>query len=180
MKVCLIAGVILAMPYLLYEFIMFVSPALTRQERKRFLYTGLPFVGTMFVVGVVFCYFILLPPALRFLTTFGNDIATAQIRLGNYMSIVSRLLLAVGLIFELPVVTSVLARLGVVNYKWLASKRKWAIVGAFVVGAFVTPTLDPVNQTLVSVPIILLYEMSIWLAWAIGKGRKKAAAASNA
>jgi sec-independent protein translocase protein TatC len=177
MKVCLVSGVVLAMPYLLYEAIMFVAPALTKAERKRFIYTGLPFVGGMFLIGVIFAYFVLLPPALRFLTTFGSDIATPQIRIGNYLSIISRLLLAVGLIFEMPIVISVLSWMGIVSYKWLSGKRKWAIVLAFVVGAVITPTLDPVNQTLVSLPIILLYELSIWLAWAIGRRKKKAAAA---
>ncbi len=178
MKVCLISGIIISMPYILYEAIMFISPALTRQEKRRFIYTGLPFVGGMFLIGVVFAYFVLLPPALRFLTTFGNDIATPQIRIGNYLSIVSRLLLAVGLIFEMPVVISVLSWMGIVSYKWLSGKRKWAIILAFLVGAIVTPTLDPVNQTLVSVPIILLYEVSIWISWVIGRRKKKAAAAN--
>jgi sec-independent protein translocase protein TatC len=176
MKVCLISGIILSMPYLLYEAIMFVAPALTKAERRRFIYTGLPFVGGMFLVGVLFAYFVLLPPALRFLTTFGSDIATPQIRIGNYLSIVSRLLLAVGAIFEMPVVISVLSWMGIVSYKWLSGKRKWAAIIAFLVGAIVTPTLDPVNQTLVSLPIILLYELSIWLSWIIGRRKKKAAA----
>jgi sec-independent protein translocase protein TatC len=178
MKVSLVAGIVLAMPYLLYEFCMFVSPALTRQERRRFIYTGVPFMGIMFIIGVLFAYFVLMPPALKFLVNFGNDVVTAQIRISNYITLVSRLILAVGLIFELPVVTSLLARMGIVSYRWLAKQRRWAIIGAFVVGAIITPTLDPVNQTLVSVPIILLYEMSIWLAFLVGK-REKAAAQSE-
>jgi len=178
MKTCLIAGVIIATPYLLYEIIMFVSPALTPKERRCFIYTGLPFVGTMFVIGVLFAYFILLPPALRFLTTFGSDIATPQISIGNYLSVVWRLFLAVGIVFELPVLISVLAWMGVVSYKWLSGKRKWAIILAFVIGAVITPTLDPVNQTVVAIPIILLYEVSIWLAWIIGRRKKKAAQAA--
>lgn len=179
MKVCLVSAVIIVFPYLLYEMVMFVAPALTREEKKRFIYTGLPFVAIMFLIGVVFAYFVLLPPALKFLTTFGTNIATPQIRIGNYISIVSRMLLMIGLIFELPFLTSMLAWIGIVSYKWLASKRKWAIVLAFLVGAIVTPTLDPVNQTLVSLPIILLYEMSIWLAWAIGRGKRKRATAEG-
>ncbi len=163
MRVCLASGIILAMPYLIYELVMFVSPALTQRE-KRFVYTIFPWVALMFVIGVLFTYFILLPPAIRFLLTFGSGIATPQIKIGSYISLVTRLMLAVGLVFEMPVVTTLLARLGVVTSKWLASKRKWAIVIAFVVGAIITPTLDPINQALVALPIIVLYEMSIWLA----------------
>ena len=163
MKVCLISCIILATPYITYEVAMFISPALTPQERRRFIYTALPWVGLMFVIGVLFTYFILLPPATSFMVTFGSDIATPQIRIENYVATITRLLLAVGLIFELPVVATVLARFGIIQPKWLASKRKWAIILAFVLGGIITPTLDPVNQTLVSLPLILLYEMSIWL-----------------
>ena len=163
MKVSLVAGIILAMPFLVYELVMFVAPALTAKE-KRFVYLILPWITAMFLIGVVFTYFILLPPATRFLLTFGSDIATPQIKVGNYVGLVTRLLLAVGLIFELPVVTTLLAQFGIISGKWLASKRKLAIVIAFILGGIITPTLDPVNQTLVALPLIVLYEMSIWLA----------------
>lgn len=162
-RVCLAGGIILAVPYLTYEFIMFVSPALTSKEKK-YVYMVVPWIALMFISGVVFSYFVLLPPAMRFLITFGSDIATPQIRIGNYISIVTRLMLAVGLVFELPVVTTFLARLGIVSPQWLARKRRWAIVLAFVIAAIITPTFDPINQSLVAVPLVILYEMSIWLA----------------
>lgn len=163
MKVCLVSGIILAMPYLIMQFLMFVSPALTHKEKK-YVYLILPWAGMMFTAGVVFGYFVLVPPAMKFLITFGSDIATPQIKIGNYISVVTRLLLAIGLVFELPVVTSFLARLGVITPKWLADKRKPAIILAFVLAAIITPTVDPINQSLVAVPLIVLYEMSIWLA----------------
>ena len=163
MRVCLVSGIILAMPYLTYQLIMFVSPALTRRER-RYVYLILPWIALMFAAGVIFTYFILLPPAIRFLVTFGSDIATPQIRIENYISIVTRLLLVVGLIFEMPVLTTFLARLGVIKSKWLADKRKIAIIFAFILAAAITPTFDPINQSLVAIPLIVLYEMSIWLA----------------
>jgi len=97
MKVCLFSGIILAMPYLTYELVMFVSPALTSKE-KRYVFLVLPWIAIMFMGGVVFGYFVLIPPAINFLLTFGSDIATPQIRIGNYISIVSRLLLAIGLV----------------------------------------------------------------------------------
>ncbi len=163
MKVSLASGIILAMPYLVYQLIMFVSPALSRKEKK-YVYLVLPWIALMFAGGVIFSYFILVPPATKFLLTWGADIATPQIKIGSYISIVTRLLLTVGLVFEMPVVTTFLSRLGIITPKWLADKRKPAIILAFILAAIITPTFDPVNQSLVAAPLIVLYEMSIWLA----------------
>ena len=174
MKVCLTSGIILAMPYLIYQLLMFVSPALTRKEKK-YIYFILPFVTLMFLGGITFAYFILIPPASRFLITFGSDIATPQIKIGNYISIVTRLLLAIGLVFEMPVITTFLARIGIISSKWLASKRKIAFISAFILGALITPTFDPINQSLVAVPLIILFEMSIWLAKLVQRKEPEAA-----
>jgi sec-independent protein translocase protein TatC len=163
MKVALASGLILAMPYLVYQFMMFVSPALTSQEKKR-VYLILPWITLMFIAGVAFGYFILIPPATNFLLTFGSDIATPMIKIGNYISIVTRLLVASGAVFETPVIITFLARLGIVKPKMLSSKRRHAIVAAFILAALITPTFDPINQTLVAAPFIVLYELSIWLA----------------
>jgi len=163
MKVSLAAGIILAMPYLVYQLLMFVSPALTRREKKR-VYLLLPWITLMFAAGVAFGYFILIPPATSFLMTFGSSIATPMIKIGNYISIVTRLLVASGAVFETPVIILFLARLGIVKSKMLSSKRRHAIVAAFILAAIITPTFDPVNQSLVALPLIVLYEMSIWLA----------------
>ena len=173
MKVCLASGVVLTMPYLVYHVIMFVSPALTRKE-KRAIYLILPWITLMFVGGILFGYFILIPPATNFLITFGSDIATPQIKIGNYISIVTRLLLAIGLVFEMPVITTFLARLGVITPKWLSSKRKTAIIFAFIVAAIITPTFDPLNQTLVAAPLVVLYELSIWLAKLVHRKKPRA------
>ena len=174
MKVCLTSGIILAMPYLIYQFLMFVSPALTYKEKK-YVYLVLPWIALMFIGGVVFGYFVLIPPAMKFLISFGSDIATPQIRIGNYISVVARLLLAIGFVFELPVVTTFLSRLGVITPKWLADKRKPAIILAFLLAAILTPTVDPINQSLVAVPLIILYEVSIWLAKLVQRRRSKTA-----
>ena len=173
MKVSLASGIILAMPYLVYQLIMFVSPALSRKEKK-YVYLIVPWIALMFMGGVVFSYFILLPPATKFLITFGSDIATPQIKIGNYISIVTRLLLAIGLVFEMPVVTTFLSRLGIITPKWLSAKRKPAIICAFILAAIITPTFDPINQSLVAVPLIILYEMSIWLAKLVQPKRPQA------
>ena len=172
MRVSLASGIILAMPYLTYHLVMFVSPALTSKEKRR-VYLILPWVALMFAAGVAFGYFILVPPATKFLITFGSEIATPQIKIGNYISIVTRLLLGVGLVFELPVISTFLARLGIITPKWLSDKRKLAIIFAFILAAIITPTIDPVNQCLVAVPLIILYEMSIWLAKLVQKKEKE-------
>lgn len=163
MQTAVSGGIILAMPFFVYQIMMFISPALTRQEKK-YVYIALPFIMLMFAGGVAFGYFVLLPPAMKFLITFGNDIATPQIRIGNYIILVTRMLLVIGMVFETPVIITFLARLGVVTPMWLASKRKWAFVGAFILSAIITPTIDPINQSLVAIPLIVLYEMSIWLS----------------
>ncbi len=173
MRVCLVSGIILAMPYLTYELIMFASPALTRRE-KRYVYLILPWIALMFATGVVFAYFILIPRVTEFLLTWPSGIATPQIKIGNYISIVTRLLLVVGLVFEMPVLTTFLARLGIIKPKWLADKRKTAIILAFILAALITPTIDPINQCLVAAPLIILYEMSIWLAKLVQKKEPQA------
>ena len=170
MRVCLFGGIVLAMPYLVYHGIVFISPALTTREKK-YVYLILPWIALMFIVGVTFGYFILIPPATKFLITFGSDIATPQIKVGNYVSIVTRLLLSIGLVFEMPVITTFLARIGILKPQWLADKRKVAIVSAFILAAIITPTFDPINQSLVAVPLVVLYEVSIWLAKLVHRKR---------
>jgi sec-independent protein translocase protein TatC len=177
MKVCLTVGIALAMPYLLFQVLMFIFPALTRREKKYVLLI-IPWISLMFAAGIVFSYFILLPPAINFLLTFGSDFATPQIRIGSYINLVTRVILATGVIFELPVISTFLARLGIVTSEWMAGKRKIAVVGAFVLAALITPTFDPVNQCLVAVPLVVLYELSIWLAKLVQKRHPRTVAAS--
>ncbi len=163
MKVALVVGLILAMPVIVYQVIMFVAPGLTRQER-RYLFVLLPWIMLSFLVGLAFAYFIFLPPALQFLFSFGSTIAKPQIRVGSYVDFVSSLLFWIGVVFEMPLVIFFLAKIGVVTPQALARWRKPAWVIAFVVAAVITPTFDPVNQTIVAVPVILLYEVGILLA----------------
>ena len=163
MKVVFYCGIALSLPYLIYQLVRFLSPAMTDKE-KRYLYFSMPLVVLLFVAGVCFAYFIFLPPALNILLHFGGDIARPMIDVSSYVSVLVRLLLAVGLVFEMPLVITLLAKLGVVSPQKLAKGRKWAVLAAFVLGAVITPTVDPVNQTLIAAPIIVLYELSIWLA----------------
>jgi sec-independent protein translocase protein TatC len=163
MRIAIVCGIILASPYLTYELIMFVSPALTRKE-KRYVYLVLPWIALMFAAGVAFGYFVLIPRMTYFLLTWGSNIVDVVPKIGSYINLVTRLLLAVGLVFEMPVLTTFLARIGVLKPKWLADRRKGAIIFAFILAAIITPTIDPINQCLVAIPLVLLYELSIWLA----------------
>ena len=169
-KVSLAGGVVLAMPILVYQLFAFVVPALTSKE-KRYIFTMLPFIVFMFLAGIAFAYWVALPPALRFLTDFFTEQAETQIRISNYISFVTRLILGLGLVFETPVIIMFLARIGVVSPQWLASKRKIWVVLAFVIAAIVTPTPDPGNQLIVAIPLILLLELSIFLSRFVYKKR---------
>ncbi|MEK7777447.1 MAG: twin-arginine translocase subunit TatC [Chloroflexota bacterium] len=172
MKVSLMGGLILALPVVAYELVMFVSPGLTLRER-RYVYLFLPGITIAFISGVAFGYFVLIPQGMGFLLTFNADIAQPMPRIGNYIGLMLTLLFWMGVVFEIPIFMFVLARLRVVSYKRFARWRRFAIVLAFLLGAVITPTFDPVNQSLVAVPIVLLYEIGIWLAW-LARPRTKA------
>jgi sec-independent protein translocase protein TatC len=162
-KVTLIIAVILTLPFIVYQLVTFVRPALTRLERS-YVYIMLPAIVICFLIGAAFAYFVLLPPALNFLFTFGSDIAEPMIKVGNYVSVVTTLLFWIGICFEIPIVIFFLSKIGIVKPEWLAKIRKAAYIAAFIIGAVITPTSDPVNQSLVAIPIIVLYEFGIILA----------------
>lgn len=169
-KVALATGIIIAMPFLVYQLLAYVSPALTGKE-KSYIYRILPAITIMFFGGVAFAYFIALPPALGFLLSFMSDIAEPSIRVSNYINIVTRLIVSIGLIFETPIIIMFLTRMGVVSPQWLARRRKLWIVLAFVMAALITPTFDPINQTIIALPLILLLELSIFLSRFVYKKR---------
>lgn len=164
MKVSIAVGFVLALPFCLYQFIMFINPALTPRE-KGYMYTLLPGIIAFFAIGAAFAYLVLLPPALDFLLNFPllPGVASPQIRIGSYVTLVVKLVFWIGLLFEIPIVAFFLAKIGVLAPETLPRYWKHAIVGSFIVAAMVTPTFDPVNQALVAVPIMLLYGLSIVL-----------------
>lgn len=168
-KVAIYCGVALALPFLIYQVMMFVSPALTRSERKNVTLLLIA-VAFCFISGVMFTYFILLPPALDFLLTFGTDIAEPMISIGNYVSVLVRLLFWIGVVFNIPIVMYFLSRIGIVSPSWLAKNWKWSFLFAFLLGAVITPTMDPFNQALVAAPIIVLYFIGIALAQLARRG----------
>jgi sec-independent protein translocase protein TatC len=162
-KVAIVTGAGLATPIFLWQVIGFVAPGLTRRE-KRLLFSMLPLVLFFFLLGASFGYLVTLPFALRYLLTFGTEVAKATIKISSYVSFVLTILFWMGLSFELPVIVYVLAALRIVTPRRLVSFRKYAILIFFVIAAIITPTPDPLNQAFVAVPMIVLYEVGILMA----------------
>ncbi len=169
-KVSLVAGLVMAFPIVLFQIIMFVAPGLTAKER-RLVFFSMPAVALAFAAGVAFGYFVLIPPAINFLLSWGSDIATPMIRIGNYVNVMVMLLFWMGVVFETPLVMFILAKLGIVSASGFGRWRRYWVVVAFILGALITPTFDPINQCLVAVPLIVLYEIGILLARLAGRRR---------
>ena len=169
-KVALASGVIIAMPVLVYQLFAFISPGLTSKEKKLILQL-LPFIVGLFLCGIAFAYFVALPPALGFLGNFLSDKVENTWQFSEYIDIVTRMLVGVGLVFETPIIVMILSRMGVVSPQWLAGKRRWWFVLAFILSALITPTMDPINQSIIAIPLIILMELSIILARFVYKKR---------
>ena len=161
-KVSVLVGFATAFPIVLYQAIMFVRPGLKGNERRT-LYLLLPGGTLLFIAGAAFAYYLVIPPAIHFLLQFGGEIALVTPRLSSYVSLVSTLVIWMGLIFELPIVMFLLAKLGVLKPQALSRQRRWVILFAFVLAAIVTPTVDPVTQTLVAAPVVVLFELGLLL-----------------
>ena len=178
-KVSIVAGLVLASPVIIYQAVMFVAPGLTGRE-KRYLFGFMPAVISAFAGGVAFAYFVLTPPALHFLLTFGGDVAVPLIRVSNIVNLMIRLLFWMGLAFETPLVMYLLAQLGIVSAQSLSRFRRYWVVVAFILAAIITPTVDPFNQALVAGPLLVLYEVGILLARIAGRSRSKSKAITSA
>jgi sec-independent protein translocase protein TatC len=178
MKVVLLAGFVISFPFLLYQIWAFLSPAAKKNTRRRIaLWFWAALV--LFFIGTAFSYFAAIPRALDFLLGFGGKIASPKISLGKYISFFNALILTGGIIFELPVFIGLLADAGFVNTRQLKKKRHIAILAILTFAAIITPTQDVFNMLLFAVPMIVLYELSIFVAIVIGKVKnisKKSAA----
>jgi sec-independent protein translocase protein TatC len=167
-RVALLGGLILAMPVIVYQTLAFVTPGLNPNEKWWLLGTVIG-ASILFAVGVLFAYFFALPPALDFLLNppFAEGVAEPTIRISSYIDFVTRLLFWSGVSFETPLVVMFLARFRIVNAGQLLRWWRYALVAAFVISAVVTPTWDPVTQTVVAGPIIVLYFLGIALAYIV-------------
>ena len=169
-KVSFVAGFVLALPIVVYQVVMFVAPGLTGRER-RYLYLFMPASLVAFVAGVAFAYYVLTPPALKFLLGF-SDVATPLIRISNFVNLMVRLLFWMGVAFETPLIMYMLAQLGIVSARQMSRFRRYWVVIAFILAAIITPTFDPVNQALVAGPLLVLYEIGVLLARVAGRQRR--------
>jgi sec-independent protein translocase protein TatC len=160
LQVSVFAGFLLALPVVLYQVWAFVVPALTNQERKASIIL-VPASVILFFLGLIFSYAFVLPAGIRFFMGFANEDLQPLFSLGQYLSFVISFLLPFGFVFELPLVILVLAKLGLITSRFLSQKRKVVLVLSFVVGAVIAPSPDVVSQTLVAVPLLVLYEISI-------------------
>ncbi len=171
LKIAAIAGLLAALPVILWQLWSFIAPGLYKHEKRY----AVPFVVASFACfasGTYFGFTFVFPTIFNFLVTFGTTGGDmeAMLSIGSYLSLASKLLLAFGLVFELPIIIFFLARLGVVDHIWLKRNRKYALLLAFVVGAMLTPP-DVLSQTALAIPFIILYEVGIIVARIFGKPR---------
>jgi sec-independent protein translocase protein TatC len=170
--VAMVAGLILAFPVVLWEFWQFFKPALKANE-ARYAQGAVFAASGLFFIGVLFGYFMLAPLSIHFLSTYEISAeVTNQINIRSYISTLSSICLATGLIFELPIITFFLTKIGIVTPTFMRKYRKHAIVIIFIIAAIITPP-DVFSQTLVAIPLLLLYEVSIFIsAWVMRQKAK--------
>ncbi len=161
-RVALLAGAILAIPWITWQMWMFIAPGLKDNER-RYILLSLPASTLLFLIGVAFAWFILMPAALKFLQNFQSDLFKADWTAGQYVAFVTSLLFWIGVSFEMPLIFFVLGRMGLVGPRALRQNWRLAIVGSAVAAAMITPTVDPFNMMLVMGPLLTLYALSIVL-----------------
>lgn len=161
LKVGFLGGIILTCPYWLYHVWAFISPALYKNERR--FAAGFIVAGTvLFMVGVAFVYYLVFPAAFQYLFTIGGDVDKPMITIDEYLSFFTITTIMFGLAFELPVILMVLAVMGVINSRFLREKRRYAFVGLAIVAAVVTPP-DAISMIMLLIPMMFLYESSVWL-----------------
>ena len=163
-------GAALAMPVMVYEILAFVMPGLLPNERK-WLFMGVPFATVLFLMGATFAWIILMPTAIAFLTTIYPNVFHTQLTADNYIPFVMGVVFWIGVAFEMPLIVFVLAKANVVNARVLAKQWRYAIVFIAVLAAFITPTPDPINMSIVMAPLLVLYVFSIGMAAVARRGK---------
>ncbi len=163
MQIAIIGGVIASVPNIFYQLWKFIAPALKKQERKYILAIVI-YSSLCFLLGISFAYFIMLPLTMKFAAQFGSKEIINQFAIDEYMSIIISVMLAAGLIFELPMISFFLSKLGILTPEFMRKYRKHSIVVIMVLAAILTPGTDPVSQIILAVPLVLLYEVSILIS----------------
>ncbi len=163
-KVALMVGGILSIPLVTYQLLMFILPGLTSKER-RYVLLSIPATTALFIVGVLFAWKILMPPALGFLHGFQENIFEPEWTADGYISFVTSLLFWMGVAFQTPLIFFIISLMGLVSARTLIRQWRVAVVGASIAAALITPTIDPVNMFLVMAPLLTLYALSIVLVF---------------
>jgi sec-independent protein translocase protein TatC len=172
MKISLLMGVILATPFMTYQFLRFVTPGLTRRERRSLLWI-IPGITISFLGGAAFAYFVMVPAAIPFLLGFLSDVVEPTWMIDEYIPFVTSLVFWVGVSFETPLLCYFLAWLGIINAKALLKGWRIAAIVIAILAAGITPTPDPFNMMLVMLPLLLLYFLGVFLAWVAGRQKRK-------
>ncbi len=168
LKLALVCGILLASPVIFSQIWRFIAPGLYKHEQRVLIPFSL--LSTFcFLGGAAFGYLVVFPPAFRFLVGYNNEFLTSLPAVSEYFSLALRLLLAFGAIFEMPILMVFLAKAGVVNVAFLNRNRKYAILINFIIAAILTPTPDVVNQMMMGVPLLILYEISVVAVWVFGR-----------
>ncbi len=178
MQVAIIGGIIISIPNILYQLWAFIAPGLLPKER-RYIKAIVIFSSFCFLAGIAFAYFVMLPSALRFFAGFGSPQIANNIAINEYMSFIISVMLAAGVVFELPMVSWFLSQLGILTPAFMRHYRRHAIVAIFVAAALLTPGTDPVSQVLLAGPLLLLYELSIGISALAWRAKGKRAAQSS-
>jgi len=171
LKVSFLAALFFTSPFVFYQLWMFISPGLYQKEKKHVI----PFVfftSFFFIIGALFGYYLVFPWACRFFLTLGKDFQPV-ITVDQYFSFALKVLLGIALVFELPTLVYFLSRIGLITSRWMVKNFQYAVLGAFIVAAVITPTPDMITQSIVAVPMIALYGFSILVALVVGRNKEK-------
>jgi sec-independent protein translocase protein TatC len=162
-QVSIMGGIVISLPNIFWHLWKFIAPALRKNER-RYIAWIVVFSSLCFLAGIVFAYFVMLPLALTFAAEFGTEAIQNQFAIDEYMSIIISVMLAAGFIFELPMISFFLTKLGILTPAFMKKYRKHSIIIILVLAAFLTPGGDPVSQIVLAVPLVVLYELSIFIS----------------
>lgn len=163
-RVAITAGLILAMPVLVYQLLMFILPGLEENE-KRYIFLGVPAATLLFLIGVAFAWFILMPAAIGFLSSWQTEVFTQEWQSQKYIPFITSLVFWIGVSFETPLIIFIMAKLNLVTPQFLMKQWRFAVVIIAIAAAMITPTVDPFNMALVMLPLFTLYGISILLAY---------------
>lgn len=171
MRIAFLSGLVISMPVILYQLWVFISPAIQEKFKRHIVYF-IFFSSLSFAIGCLFAYFVIIPPGLKFLLSFANQELVPLISADKYISFVTGLIACTGIVFQMPVLSFLLTKLGVINAAFLRKKYKYAVIGIFIAAAIITPTTDTFNMLIMAGPMLFLYEISIWVSFFAGNKKR--------